>query len=156
MFINEIRIGSFRHLENVSFGPFRPPSEQSDLIALAGPNGGGKTSVLELLGFALSNSWSLAYSMGRSFPTNSFEVSIGLTHEELKLVTADAKGSPEQLKYLEGNGRYYRGFNFAGGEYQKNANLYNGIHNLVTAALRPKYRRPLGFFIKSDRYYPSG
>src|ERR1051325_7759340 len=35
------------------------------------------------------------------------------------------------------------------------APLYNEIHNLVSRALRNKYSRALGFFLKSDRYYPS-
>ena len=42
MYVQEIHIKTFRHLENVHLGPFMLPPNGSDLIVLAGPNGGGK------------------------------------------------------------------------------------------------------------------
>ena len=86
MYIQEIHIKTFRHLENVHLGPFMLPPNGSDLIVLAGPNGGGKSSILELLGFALSNSWSLAWQLHRSFPANAFEVALAVTPEERALI----------------------------------------------------------------------
>ena len=53
MYIREITIQRFRHLENIHLGPFDQPTDDSDSICLAGPNGGGKSSILELIGFAL-------------------------------------------------------------------------------------------------------
>jgi len=55
MFIKEINIKNFRHLKDVRLGPFAQPPDQCDLVVLAGPNGGGKSSILELLGYGLSN-----------------------------------------------------------------------------------------------------
>lgn len=160
MYIREIHINKFRHLEDVHLGPFSSPPNQSDLIVLAGPNAGGKSSVLELLGYALSNSWSLAWQLSRSFPSNSFEVAIGVTLEERELVrqyvaSAGTKYADEVLRYFQENGVYYRAYNYEGGKYQENASLHNQIHNLVTAALRNHYKRSLGFFLKSDRSYPA-
>jgi predicted ATPase len=159
MFISEIHIRSFRHLENIHLGSFAIPSAKSDLVVLAGPNGGGKSSILELLGFALSNSWSLSWELRRSFPSNAFEVAISLTSEERRLVLDHINNknfgySEEVFNYLESKGTYYRSFNYSEGEYQKNATLYNQIHQLVTNALRNHYNRSLGFFLKSDRSYP--
>ena len=160
MYIREIRIKSFRHIDNVNLGPFTQPPVQSDLVVLAGPNGGGKSSVLELLGYALSSSWSLGWGLGRSFPDNSFEVAIGITPDEIDLIRKYVEASQvadgyDILKYFDTNHAYYRGFKFEEGQYQENATLYNKIHSLVTAALRNHYNRSLGFFLKSDRTYPA-
>src|SRR6185503_6835543 len=159
MFISQIHIRSFRHIENVHISPFAEPPASSDLVVLAGPNGGGKSSVLELLGYALSNAWSLNWSLYRTFPTNAFEVAIGITRDERRLVreylaSALDRYSDEVLEYIENHGVYYRAYNYAEGEYQRNANLYNQIHNLITSALRNHYQRSLGFFLNSDRHYP--
>jgi predicted ATP-dependent endonuclease of OLD family len=86
MYVRRIRVRKFRHLEDVDLGPFAQPSDASDLIALAGPNGGGKSSVLELLSFALSNTWSLSWSSVRQMPESSFEVEISITAKERDLV----------------------------------------------------------------------
>ena len=160
MYVREIHIKSFRHIEDVHFGTFGQPPKQSDLVVLAGPNAGGKSSVLELLGYALSSSWSLGWRLGRTFPDNSFEVGISVTHDEFTLIhkyidDSQAKYTNDVLDYLEKNLTYYRAFKFEEGEYQKNTTLHNQIHNLVTAALRNHYSRSLGFFLKSDRNYPS-
>lgn len=168
MYVREIHIDNFRHLQNVHLGPFPQPTQLSEAIALAGPNGGGKSSVLELLGYALSNSWSLGWTFKRSFPTNAFEVAIALTPEEVNLVrqyietTYRSTGTNLQpsyaedvLSYFEENGYYYRAYNYAEGKYQENAALYNRMHNMVAEALRNYYSRPLGFSISSDRNYPS-
>jgi energy-coupling factor transporter ATP-binding protein EcfA2 len=160
MYVQEIHINSFRHLEDVHLGPFAQPPDHSDLVVLAGPNGGGKSSVLELLGYALSNSWSLGWSLHRSFPSNSFEVAIAVTPNERSLVrqyleSSQGRYADDALKYFEESGTYYRAYNYAEGRYQENSSLYNQIHNLVTGALRNHYNRSLGFFLRSDRYYPS-
>ena len=161
MYVKEIHINKFRHLEEVHLGPFSKPPDQSDLVVLAGPNGGGKSSILELLSFALSNSWNLSYQAYRSFPSNnSFEVAIAITPEELHLIHEYIGASKtgyqqEMLQYLENNCEYYRAYNYSDGEYQKNSQFHSQIHGLVTNALRNHYARSLGFFLRSDRYYPS-
>src|SRR4030042_381963 len=159
MYIQEIHIKSFRHLQEVHLGPFFLPSNGSDLVVLAGPNGGGKSSILELIGYALSNSWSLAWSLRRSFPTNAFEVALAVTPEEQKLIRDYIASShdqyPQEVRdYFDNNSTYYRSYNYAEGKYQAKASLYNLIHNLVSQVLRNQYSRALGFFLKSDRYYP--
>lgn len=164
MYIKEIHIKEFRHLKNVHLGPFTQSSNHSDLIVLAGSNGSGKSSILELIGFALSNSWSLSWALRRSWDNPSFEIAISLSKNEIELVSQYFESSPNiksqwgdgALEYLKNNGLYYRSFNYAEGEYQKNSTLYNQIHGLVAAALRDHYNRSLGFFLKSDRFYPPG
>lgn len=89
MYIHEIRIAKFRHLENVVIGPLKFNSKSSETFVLAGPNGGGKSSILELIGYALSNSYSLGWSLNRTFAEFSFEVAIGLTPTEIKEITND-------------------------------------------------------------------
>ncbi len=86
MYIEKISISKFRHLSDEELGPFKKPSKSSDLVVFAGPNGSGKSSVLELVGYALSNTYSLSWSLSRTFKDFSFEVSIGLTPEEISLV----------------------------------------------------------------------
>jgi ABC-type lipoprotein export system ATPase subunit len=86
MYINKIVIKRFRHLENEVLGPFNFNNRTTDLIAFAGPNGSGKSSVLELIGYALSNSYSLAWGLPRTFSGFSFEIGIGLSSDERKIV----------------------------------------------------------------------
>jgi len=160
MYIREIRINKFRHIEGVELGPFGQPSQNCDLVVLAGPNAGGKSSVLELVGYALSATWSLSWKLSRSFPNASFEVAIALTSKERELVREYASASDtnypsDAIVHISDGGVYYRAFNFEEGQYSKSPSLYNQIHALVTDALRNHYRRSLGFFLKSDRYYPS-
>jgi energy-coupling factor transporter ATP-binding protein EcfA2 len=159
MFIREIHIEKFRHLKDVHLGPFGQPPDQSDLIVLAGPNGGGKSSILELLGKALSDSWSLNWSLRRTFEGFSFEVAIGVTPEERSLVRRyihenNRSYAADVTRYFQENGVYYRAYNYQGGRYHENSNLHNKIHEMVTESLRNHYNRSLGFFLKSDRHYP--
>lgn len=161
MYIEEININKFRHLEDMHLGPFPKPPDQSELIVLAGPNGGGKSSILELLSYALSNSFGMSWQIYRSFPpNNSFEVEIAITPEELQLIyeyIGTSSGyAKDMLKYLEDNLAYYRSFNYLGGKYQEKSGFHNQIHDLVTNALRNHYNRSPGLFLRSDRYYPSG
>lgn len=55
MFIQEVIVHEFRNLKSVHLGPFGAPTKKSDIVVLAGANGGGKSSVLELVSFAFSN-----------------------------------------------------------------------------------------------------
>lgn len=102
MYINKIIIKKFRHLEDEELGPFRFNNKTSDLIAFAGPNGSGKSSVLELIGYSLSNSYSLNWQLSRTFSGFSFEVGIGLSPDEKKIVIDSLKKDLEPAeKQLE-------------------------------------------------------
>ncbi len=126
MYVKGIKIKKYRHLVDVSLGSFLRPTSQSDLIVLAGPNGGGKTSILELVSFALSNAWSLTYKLNRTAPESAFEVTLGLLPSELELIRADQlehtdPNLGEAYQYLLQRKEYSRSFNFPDGEYEKNS-----------------------------------
>lgn len=165
MYVKEIYIQKFRHLENVSLGSdILDIGQGSDFVVLAGPNGGGKSSILELISFALSNSWSLNWSLSRSFPTYAFEVAIALsTADKIQIQEHYEKLDPaqknrEQVKsafeYIIKHSEYYRAYNYDGGKYQENSSLFNQVHSLVANAIKTDNQRSLGFFLKSDRAYP--
>ncbi|WP_321321881.1 AAA family ATPase [Labilibaculum sp.] len=103
MHIESIKIKKFRHIENAEIGSFNFNNRTSDLIVLAGPNGSGKSSVLELIGYALSNSYSLSWQLSRTFNGFSFEVGIGLSHEERGIVISALKNElePHEKKLQE-------------------------------------------------------
>jgi hypothetical protein len=134
MYVKRIDIKKYRHIVDVSLGSFLRPTRQSDLIVLAGPNGGGKTSILELVSFALSNAWSLTYKLNRTAPESAFEVTLGLLPSELELIRADHlkqadTSFEEAYQYLLQRKEYSRSFNFPAGEYEKDPPLHNQMHN---------------------------
>jgi predicted ATPase len=47
VFIQDVTVHVFMNLRSVHLGPFAAPTAMSDLVVLAGANGGGKSSVLE-------------------------------------------------------------------------------------------------------------
>src|SRR3954470_20399511 len=97
MFIQEVTIHEFRNLKCVHLGPFGAPTKKSDIVVLAGANGGGKSSVLEVLSYAYSSSFGFGYGNRRPMPDKyRFDVSIGLSQEELLLIK----------KFLEENKGY--------------------------------------------------
>lgn len=160
MYVRDIRIESFRNLRDVGLGPFSPPTAKSDLVILAGPNGGGKSSILELIGYALSNTWSLQWQLRRSFSDFSFAVSIGLTDEDWKLIKDYITGGDYQRNYsfteeafdfLNSHRHYYRRFSSKGESYSQQENqekqIHDHCHNIVTNVLRNHYQRALGFFL---------
>jgi hypothetical protein len=156
MYVREIVVKKFRQIEGIRIGPFTMPAKSSDLVALAGPNGGGKSSVLELLGFALSNVWSLGYEQRRSFPENSFEVTLALTPDERMEVKKFLHRNPydDVSAYFEEESIYYRSFNYPEGKYHQNRYTFDRVHSVVSQALGHLERSGLGFSLKSDRVYP--
>lgn len=159
MYVRDISIRRFRHLHEIELGPFGPPGNGSDLVVLAGPNGGGKSSIFDLLAQALSSAWSLGYSLVRNMPESSFEVALAISDEELGLIDSIlAKRSdfaPEAVEYLRSERTVYRAFNYAGGRYDQNQGLQNQAYHILTSALREEYQRSLGFFLRADRHYPN-
>jgi predicted ATPase len=153
MYIKDLKIGSFRHLDNVRLGPFARPHGFSDLVTLAGPNGGGKSSILELLAQSLSTMWSLSFATYRNMGPNSFEAEIGLTEEERSAAASLSSTNPLVAAYLAEHSSYFRASNYPAGEYQRNVALYDQVHNVVIQALRSDGGFQLGFFLKPDRGY---
>lgn len=157
MYVKRIDIQKYRHLEDIGLGPFLRPPDASDLVVLAGPNGGGKSSILELISLALSNMYSLTYALNRTQSESSFEVTVGLLPSEVELIVkhqaAQTSSQNRALEYLEAHHSYRRSFNFQGGEYQKDPTLHNQVHDLVLTVLRQSFTRPLGFFLGADRSY---
>lgn len=100
MYINQIVIKKFRHLENESLGPFLFNNKISDLIAFAGPNGSGKSSVLELISYSLSSSYSLNWQLSRTFSNFSFEMGLGLNPDEKRIILGSLES---ELKSVEEN-----------------------------------------------------
>ena len=98
MYINEIIIEKFRHLENEKLGPFNFNNKISELTVFAGPNGSGKSSVLELIGYALSSSYSLGWSLSRTFNGFSFETAIGLSPDEQVIIIDSLKTELEAVE----------------------------------------------------------
>ncbi len=126
MYVKKIEIAKYRHIKDVCLGPFTAPMGPSEIIVLAGPNGGGKSSILELISLTLSQAWSLTYNLNRTQPESSFEIQLGLLPKEIDLVTSYTATNDTQKEALEQlkTGQYYcRGFQYLDGEYEKNKAL---------------------------------
>lgn len=156
MYIKRMDIKKYRLLENVSLGSFLPPKGSSEVVVLAGPNGGGKSSILELISIALSNAWSLTFKMNRTQPDSSFEVQLGLSDKEVELISSyDTANETEKvaLEQLKTKKYYCRGFKYPEGEYEKESTTQNAMHSIVQRVLKEECNRPLGFNLGSDRIY---
>jgi AAA domain, putative AbiEii toxin, Type IV TA system len=160
LYISAIRIGRFRHLVDVEIvAPVQRDS--SSAIVLAGPNGGGKSSVLEVVSYAISNSFAYSYGASRSLGDHSFEVDIGLTPDEARLLKEWLDANPgyggfplEELQQLIADRWYTRYFNATPADPLLQAR-HDRAHNLVQQVLRQQYGRPVGFFLPPDRSYPA-
>lgn len=133
----------------------------SSALVLAGPNGGGKSSLLEIISYAIASSYSYSYGGARSFGDHSFEVDMGLTAEEAGLIddwltqSGQRPNYPvEELQQLARERRYTRYFNSAPLDGETQAR-HDRTHNIVLNALRQQYGRPVGFFLPADRSYPA-
>ena len=160
MYVASIRIGKFRHLENVSLGPLREPLSDSATVVLAGPNGGGKSSILEVIGFGMANAWSLSWALHRNFPDYSFEIEFGLNDVDCSIIKKWlTEGSPsaddvEAANELMEDRRILRGFNYPEGESHRDSVKHNRLFRIATIALKDHYQRSIGLFLKPDRSYP--
>jgi energy-coupling factor transporter ATP-binding protein EcfA2 len=83
MYIHKIHIHKFKHLENITIHITDFTQLYTEAIILAGPNGGGKSSILELIAFGISSSANWTDAIRRSFPDPSFEIAIGLSEREI-------------------------------------------------------------------------
>ncbi len=155
-----MQINSFRHLKGLCLGPFPEPQRVSEVFALAGPNGGGKSSILELFSLAVSSAWSLEFTINCLMPTSSFEIELGLSKVDLGLLSDYVKKFPvltadesAALEYLMEHKSYFRSARFVGGDYEKNRQLFDSIHQMIVKIFRKHYQRSPGMFLQSDRGY---
>jgi energy-coupling factor transporter ATP-binding protein EcfA2 len=138
-----------------------PQGEASSALVLAGPNGGGKSSLLEIISYAIASSYSYSYGWARSFGDHSFEVDMGLTADEARLIdewltqSGQRPNYPvEELQQLARERGYTRYFNSAPTDSNTQAR-HDRAHNIVLNALRQQYGRPVGFSLPADRSYPA-
>lgn len=155
MHVAQVTIGRFRHLEDVNIGALEPP-RTSEVVVLAGPNGGGKSSVLELLAWSLTNSWGFQWQTARTFPGSSFEVAFGLSESDLTFMEGRVDAEPaldpsKVLPRLRASRRYYRSFDYPAGAYAGDPDFNNQAHNLVANVLRDRMK---ALFLRSSRLYP--
>lgn len=156
MFVKELLVHRFRHLTDVRVGPFTEPTETSDLVVLGGPNGGGKTSVLELLSYALTNFYGWQFEQFRTFQDFSFSIMFGLTDPEIENATelllqqgAQMQSTVDVLRQERG---YWRFANPPAEPEPTAASAYGHIDQIASREFRT-YQRRLGFFIRSDRVF---
>jgi predicted ATPase len=151
MFIEQLRVDRFRHLRDVEFGPFRAPTKIGELIVLAGQNGGGKSSILELLALGLATRYSYQYYQARQMGAHSFAIKIGLTDGELVELESDAN-NPAVVGFARENRGYWIQVNLPQALGGRDASLNEQVHALVSRKFQ-SFARRLGFFIRSDRAY---
>jgi len=151
MFIEHLRVDRFRHLRTVEFGPFRAPTKIGELIVLAGQNGGGKSSILELLASGLATRYSYQYYQARQMADYSFAIKIGLTEAELAELESDAN-DPAVAGFVRENRGYWTQVNLPQALGGRDTNLNERVHALVSRKFQ-SFAKRLGFFIRSDRAY---
>ena len=152
MFIKAIRVGRFRHLADIEL-TVAGQREASSAVVLAGRNGGGKSSLLEIISYAVASSDAYGWGSARTFGEHAFEVDIGLTPDEAALIdtwltqSGQRPGYPvEEIQQFSRERWYTRYFGMApngSAEQQR----HDRAHNLVLVALRQHYGRPIGFSI---------
>ncbi|MFQ5469730.1 MAG: AAA family ATPase [Gammaproteobacteria bacterium] len=151
MFIDRMKVGSFRQIRDAEFGSFHEPADYSELIVLAGPNGSGKSSVLELLSYGLATRYSWQYHQTRTLSEHSFAIRIGLTQPEIDELEK-AEQNPELIQYAKEKRGYWIEVNMPdvldAGEMQINQQL----HGIVSRQFQ-NFTRKLGFFLRADRGY---
>jgi ABC-type lipoprotein export system ATPase subunit len=150
MYINNLIIKKFRHLENEELGPFNFNNKNSDLIVFAGPNGSGKSSVLELIGYGLSSSYSLSWQLSRTFTGFSFEIGIGLNTDEKEIIVNSLN---EELSSID---KQIEERIHAIDETENTPEYKESQKKIVTESVKRPHKHKydiLDYFIKNNIYY---
>jgi energy-coupling factor transporter ATP-binding protein EcfA2 len=178
MYIVELKIHAFRHLHDAMFGPFRQPINPSELIILAGPNGGGKSSVLELLSEGLTSRYGWQLWKPRGVQNESFALKIGFDQAEIDEISAldlrdrtpnEEVREPERTQRMATataeNARLAVHLDKHKGYWiERNLNVVDAAeaelnNRVITLSQRTysAFTRKIGFFIRSERsYQPRG
>jgi recombinational DNA repair ATPase RecF len=151
MFIEKMRVSSFRQIQDAEFGSFHEPTDYSELIVLAGPNGSGKSSVLELLSYGLTSRYSWQYHQARTLSAHSFAIRIGLTQSEINVLES-ASQDPQLIQYLKEKRGYWLEVNMPEVLKPDEMQINQVLHNMVSAQFQ-NFTRKLGFFLRADRGY---
>jgi len=151
MYIEKMNVNNFRHIQDISFGPFHDPTSSSELIILAGPNGSGKSSVLELLSFGLAHRYSWQYYQSRTITEHSFSIKIGLNTSEISNIL---EGVTDQaiIDFLHNENGYWINVNPPEAIDADRLRINESVHGLVSRRYQ-NFTRKLGFFLRSDRVY---
>lgn len=151
VYVEKMIIGRFRHMQDISVGPLHEPGATSELNVLAGANGSGKSSVLELLSYGLASRYSWQYYESRKITEHAFAIRIGLTSAEIAELTAEEKNNPT-VEYAQQHRGYWMQVNMAEEIPEGEADVNERVHGLVSRKFR-NFSRRLGFFVRSDRGY---
>lgn len=151
MYITQLRIANFRRLRNVEIGPFRAPVGLGELIVLAGANGSGKSSVLELLSFGIANRYSWQYYQSRKITEHSFAVRIGLTESEISQL-GERREDDDAVAFARNTRGYWMEVNMPDAFPAAERALNERVHGLVSRRFQ-NFTRKLGFFLRADRGY---
>jgi len=151
VYIQTMKIGSFRQIRGAEFGPFSEPADYSELIILAGPNGSGKSSVLELLSFGLASRYSWQYYQVRTITEHSFAIKVGLSQAEIDHIERTST-NPEVITYAKEKRGYWMEVNMPDATDAGEAKINQQLHGVVSREFQ-NFTRKLGFFLRPDRGY---
>lgn len=152
MYVKQIDIRSFRNLKGVTLGPFGPPGVNAEQIVLAGPNGGGKSSILELIGWTITTARSTNFQAVRSDHDFRGTIEFGFTPDEVEILRSISGldvHSGIVRSHFESNDSV--AISFDSGPLQGNNTV---IYALANAHLREVYQCASGVFVRADRNYP--
>ncbi len=155
MYVAELHVANFRHIAGAHIGPLPRIGSASEVVVLAGPNGGGKSSILELLSYAFSDVWGYQWQLRRTFGSSSFEIRFGLSETDLQRIQTAINTTPEldaanSFHELASRRSYSIAWNYPDGEYEKERALNDSFRTLARAALFDGVKT---LFLRSDRYY---